>query len=78
MQNADLISSLRNPGNAALGAGNPEEKADTFAHINSLQAALWLLIKGRSTSMQALNICSYVSDFFSDKKSTKEAYEIHL
>lgn len=40
MQNADLIGSLRNAGNAALGAGNPEEKADTFAHINSLQAAL--------------------------------------
>ena len=40
MQNADLISSLRNAGNTALGAGSPAEKADPSAGTNCLQAAL--------------------------------------
>lgn len=30
MQNADLISSLRNASNTALGAGNPDEKVDAL------------------------------------------------
>lgn len=40
MQNADLISSLKNAGNRALGAGSPEGKADPSAHTNRFETTL--------------------------------------
>lgn len=70
MQNADLISALRNASNTALGAGNPDEKVDALQPDKLSKQ----LCDSLSREDQVFNVC-FLRDI---KNSTNEAYAIHL